>query len=85
MKKAFLKNFAIFTGKLQACNFIKNGLRYRCFPMNIAKFLRTPILKDICSVSSCFCVNFFVIILLIIVLRLFSFTKKGVSGIKQKK
>ena len=24
MKKAALKNFAIFTGKLQACNFIKN-------------------------------------------------------------
>ena len=23
MKKAVLKNFAIFTGKLQACNFIK--------------------------------------------------------------
>ena len=23
MKKAFLKNFAIFTGKLQACNFVK--------------------------------------------------------------
>ena len=26
MKKAVLKNFAIFTGKLQACNFIKNTL-----------------------------------------------------------
>ena len=83
MKKAFLKNFAIFTGKLQACNFIKNRLRHRCFPLNIAKFLRTPILKDICSVSSCFCVNFFVIILLIFVLRLLPFTKKGVSGINK--
>ena len=26
MKKAVLKNFIIFTGKLQACNFIKNRL-----------------------------------------------------------
>ena len=43
MKKAALKNLAIFTGKLQACNFIKNRLQYRCFPLNIAKFLRTPI------------------------------------------
>ena len=46
-----LKNFAIFTGehlcwslfliKLQACNFIKKRPQYRCFPVNIVKFLRT--------------------------------------------
>ena len=48
MKKAVLKNFAILTGMLQACNFIKNGLQRRCFPLNIAKFLRTPISKNIC-------------------------------------
>ena len=41
MKKAVLKNFAMFTGKLQACNFIKNRLQHECFPLNIAKFLRT--------------------------------------------
>ena len=41
MKKVVLKNFAIFTGKLQACNFIKSRLQYRCFPLDIAKFLRT--------------------------------------------
>ena len=41
MKNAVLKIFAIFTGKLQSCNFIKNPLQYRCFPLNIAKFLRT--------------------------------------------
>ena len=29
MKKAVLKNFAIFTGKLQACNFIKKRLQHR--------------------------------------------------------
>ena len=26
MKKTVLKNFVIFTGKLEACNFIKNRL-----------------------------------------------------------
>ena len=32
---------------LEACNFIKKGLKHRCFPVNTAKFLRTPILKNI--------------------------------------
>ena len=32
---------------LQACNFIKKILQHRCFPMKFAKFLRTPILKNI--------------------------------------
>ena len=41
MKKTLLKNFAMFTGELQAYNFIKNTLQHRCFPLNIAKFLRT--------------------------------------------
>ena len=33
-----------FSIKLQAeaCNFIKKRLWHRCFPMNVAKFLRTP-------------------------------------------
>ena len=55
VKKGAIKNFAIFTGKhlccslflikrgLQACNFIEKRLQHRCFPVNIAKFLRTPI------------------------------------------
>ena len=47
MKNPVLKNFAIFTGKLQACNFIKKRLQHRCFPGNIVKFLRTPILRNI--------------------------------------
>ena len=46
----FLKNFAIFTEKhvrvslfliKEACNFIKNRFQYKCFPVYIAKFLRT--------------------------------------------
>ena len=38
-KKLFLENFAIFIGKLQACNFIKKRLQHRCYPLNITKFL----------------------------------------------
>ena len=34
-------------GVLQACNFIKKGLQHRCFPVNIAKLLRTTISKNI--------------------------------------
>ena len=62
LKKAVLKDFAIFTGKhlcwslffkkvttLQPCNFIKKRLQHRRFPVNIAKFLRTIILKNICE------------------------------------
>ena len=45
-KKAVLKHFAIFTGKLQTCNFIKKRLQHRSFPLSIAKFLRTCILKS---------------------------------------
>ena len=61
VKKAVLKNFEIFTGKhfvcfvlclfliklqgLQSCNFINKKLQHMCFPVNIAKFLRTSILK----------------------------------------
>ena len=29
------------------CNFIKKRLWYRCFPVNFAKFLKTPILMNI--------------------------------------
>ena len=46
-----LKNFANFTGKhlcwslfffLTTCNFIKDRLQHRCFPVKFLKFLRTP-------------------------------------------
>ena len=55
IKNTAHKSFAIFIGKhmletlfnkatgLQACNFMKKRLEYRCFPVNIAKFLRAPI------------------------------------------
>ena len=32
---------------LKPCNFIKKRLWYRCFPVNFAKFLKTPILMNI--------------------------------------
>ena len=61
-KKAVFKNLAIFTGKhlvwslflyensgLHACKFIKERLQHRCFPVNIAKFLRTFFLNNICE------------------------------------
>ena len=31
------------------CNFMQKRLQYRRFSVNIAKFLRTPILKNICE------------------------------------
>ena len=34
---------------LKACNIIKKRLQHRCFPVKYAKFLRTPILKNICE------------------------------------
>ena len=56
------KNFLIFKGRHQcwnlffdknagllACNFIKKRLQHRCFLANIHKFLRTPVLKNICE------------------------------------
>ena len=55
-KKIVLKNLAIFTEthicvgvsfstkkKLSKTDFIKKRLQHKCFPVNIAKFLRTPI------------------------------------------
>ena len=32
---------------LKAWNFIKKRLQHRCFPVNIAKFLKAPFLKNI--------------------------------------
>ena len=57
LQKDFLKNFATFTGKHLSCEsfFYKvtglqpSGLQHRCFLVNNAKFLRTPILKNICE------------------------------------
>ena len=50
VKKGVLKNFAIFTGK-----HLRKRLQHRCFPVNIAKYLRTPILMNISG--GCFCLS----------------------------
>ena len=81
IKKA-IKLFVIFTGKhlcwglfsnkvagLQVCNFIKKRLQHRYFLVNIGKFIRTPILKNICEwllphFWKVFCKNVFQIITL---------------------
>ena len=47
-EKSYFKNFAIFTAKLQTRNHIKQRLQHKCFSLNIANFLRTPILKNTC-------------------------------------
>ena len=46
IKTVFLKHFEILK-HLKACNSIKKRLQLKCFPMNIAKFLIIPILKNI--------------------------------------
>ena len=59
MKKDVLRNFAKFTGKhlrqslsfnkaahLMPATLLKKRLWLRCFPMNFAKFLRTPFLQN---------------------------------------
>ena len=56
IKKAVLKIFPILTGKNlcwspQACNFVKKRLQNMFFFVNVAKFLRTPILKNICNLQ----------------------------------
>ena len=75
IKKAVLKHFVIFTGKHlcwglffnkvaghQSCNFIKKRLQHRYFLVNIRKFIRRPILKNISKRLHCwkvFCENVF--------------------------
>ena len=61
IKEAVPRNFAIFTEKhlcwshfnkvagLRACNVIDNRLQYKCFPVDLAKFLRDKILEIICE------------------------------------
>ena len=47
-KIAVLKNYAIFTAK-HLRFFLIRLFQQKYFPANIAKFLRTPILKNICE------------------------------------
>ena len=48
VRKGVLKNLTKFTGKhmCQICFLLKKRLWHRCFPVNFAKFLRTPFLTE---------------------------------------
>ena len=46
MKTPMLGSLFNKAAHLKACNF---RLKHRCFPVNIAKFLKTPILRKICE------------------------------------
>ena len=62
-KKGIFKNFAKFTGKhlcqsiflKKVATLFKKRLWYKCFPMNFAKVLRTPIFIRTPLVAGCFC------------------------------
>ena len=48
-KKDVLKNFTKFTGKHlcpKPATLLKKRLSHRCFPVNYAKFLRTPFVTE---------------------------------------
>ena len=49
MKTPAMESLFNKAAALQVCNFIKKRLQYRSFPVIIAKFLRIPILKNICE------------------------------------
>ena len=50
LKKVDLKNFTIFIGKHLCWGlFLVKLFQHRCFPVNIARFLKTLILKNICE------------------------------------
>ena len=49
MKIAVLESLFNKIAGLKAWNFVKKRFQHRCFAVNIAKFLRAPILKNICK------------------------------------
>ena len=49
MEAPVLESLLNKAADLQVCNFIKKRLQHRYFPVIIAKFLRIPILKNICE------------------------------------
>ena len=57
IKNIFRKNFVIFTEKTpvleslfnKVAGLIKKRLQHRCFPVNILKLFRTPILMNMCQ------------------------------------
>ena len=67
------ENFANFTGKhlcwslfftklqvFRPATLLKKRLLHRCFPVKFEKFLRTPVLKNICE-RLLLCIDYFII------------------------
>ena len=52
-KTPVLESLLSKVASLEACNFIKKRLHYRCFPVNIAKVLRKFYIKN--TTDGCFC------------------------------
>ena len=48
-QKCFFTSLLKRNSNTGGCNFTKKRLQHRCFSVNIAKFLRTPILKNNCE------------------------------------
>ena len=46
MKVPVLKSLFNKVAGIQACNSVKKKLQHRCFPVNIAKFLRTAFFTE---------------------------------------
>ena len=46
-KTSMLESLFNRAANFHACRFMKKTLQCRCFPVNIAKVLRTPILKNV--------------------------------------
>ena len=44
-----LERYLNKVANLKACNFIKKRVKHRCGPVNIAKCLKTLILKNFCE------------------------------------
>ena len=68
LRKGVIRNFAKFTGKhlcqrlffnkvagLTPATLLKKRLWHRCFPVNFAKFLRTPFYRT--PLGDCFCID----------------------------
>ena len=49
MKTLVFESLFNKSASLQVCNFVKKRLRHKCFHLKFVKFLRTPILKNICE------------------------------------
>ena len=51
-KRSVLESLFNKVTGLQTCNFIRKTLQHRCFPVNITKFLRAPILQNVWTAAS---------------------------------